>query len=375
MAMPQRRRHDARAKRLHAQCVGLAALEGVLADLADAGVGMVGETWAVRLEEQARRMADAYLPGLGDDLRRLAGLVPSGPGSERMVLPDVDRLLDQHRERLFIRMLLRLWAVTRRGHEVFAGRLDRGELEADPASELDELLGHAWELSDLQARGEARHGLRLIELADERRHDPVRGEQVEEGFLLDLGSGDILVDRKSRPLAALEYRPFAIHKDKESWDGAIAVEDAWLHPGFLNRRIRWAANAAVPVAEPGLSDVHDRARPTVDAAVLGYREQIRRPTAPEEAVLLLRVADIRMGGDDAVLLDPSGGALVLRDQPLTTCPTTALLVEAAAGRIEDGRLQQPASLAVRMHLGLEDDAVLGQPLALVVGSERVRLGS
>jgi hypothetical protein len=40
----------------------------------------------------------------------------------------------------------------------------------------------------------------------------------------------------------------------------------------------------------------------------------------------------------------------------------------------DGTLGQPAALLVRLYVGLAAEAIYGQPLALIVGTNHVRLG-
>lgn len=363
------------AKKTRVQRDALDLLERLVLDTAVAGLGTLDRAKATRLAEQARQMNDAYLPGAAEALRRLAAL------SERREDDSEERfyqleepghdLPDDQRHRLMVRHLTRLWALVRKGQKVLDDKLDEGESAADTEAVVEDLLGHVWELAALKAQGHVRSDLRLFELADERYRDSVREERIEQGFLLDLDRGDILVDRKFRPFAALDKI-----KEKDSYERPVTLREAGIYPGFINRRVRWeiSALASRPATADDFAAIHARALPGLDEALKRYKEQIRNPLAPDDAVVLIRAADLRRAGDALALVDAQGAALLLRDSPLARCRTLNNLAMAAGAQLADGKLHQPASLLVRLHLGLGDDAIHGQPLALVVGGNHMRLG-
>jgi hypothetical protein len=47
---------------------------------------------------------------------------------------------------------------------------------------------------------------------------------------------------------------------------------------------------------------------------------------------------------------------------------------AAGAALAAGQLHKPSSLLVRLYVGLGDELIHGQPLALVVGDQHIRLG-
>jgi hypothetical protein len=116
------------------------------------------------------------------------------------------------------------------------------------------------------------------------------------------------------------------------------------------------------------------ALPALDVALARYKEQIKNPLAPDEAVLFVRARDIARTRDGLVLVDEKGARLALRDSPVARSRTVNNLAMAAGASLEEGALRQPASALVRFWLGLADNAVYGQPLALVVGGSHIRLG-
>ncbi len=361
------------AKKTRIQRDALDLLEKLVLDTASSGLGALDRARATALVQQARQMNDAYLPGAAEALRRLAALAlrRDDDGEERIYQleePGHD-LPDEQRHRLMTRHLTRLWALVRKGQKALDEKLD--ESASDGEAVVEDLLGHVWDLADLKAQGHGRQNLRLIELADERWSDSVREERIEQGFFLDLDHGDILVDRKFRPFAAKDKI-----KEKDSYERPIDISEAGIYPGFINRRVRWEIAALVsrPPTANDFAAIHAQALPALDVALTRYKEQIRNPLAPDDAVMLLRVADIRRAGDALALVDAKGATLLLRDSPLTRCRSLNNLAMAAGARLAEGKLLQPASLLVRLYLGLSDDAIQGQPLALIVASDHVRLG-
>lgn len=363
------------AKKTRMQRDALDLLERLVLDTAAAGLGTLDAAKASRLAEQARQMNDAYLPGAAEALRRLGALADHRADADdarfyQLEEPGHD-LPDDLRHRLMARHLTRLWALIRKGQKALDEKLDDGESHADGEAVVEDLLGHVWELAALKAAGHVRSDLRLFELADERYNDQVRAERVEQGFLLDLDRGDILVERRFRPLAALDKT-----KERDSYETPVTIREAGIYPGFINRRARWeiAALASHPTASADFAAIHARALPDLATAVARYKEQIRNPLAPDEAVVLIRASDVQHADQGLALIDAAGATLLLRDSPLARCRTLNILAMAAGARLADGKLKQPAALLVRLHLGLADDAIHGQPLALVVDHEHVRLG-
>jgi len=212
---------------------------------------------------------------------------------------------------------------------------------------------------------------RLFELADERWSAQVKEERLEHGWLLDLDGGQIHVDRRFRPFAAQDKI-----KERDSYEKPFSITEAGIYPGFVNRRIRWevAALTTRAVTLDDFAAIHARAHPALDIALAAYKDQVKNPLASDEAVVLVRAAELRRGGDALVLVDAKGGTLVLRDPPLARYRTTnncAMAAGAASAAIASG---QPISLLLRLYLGLSDDAIYGQALALVVGTTHIRLG-
>ena len=374
-AKPKEVNKAALAKKTKVQRDALDLLEQLVLDTAGAGLGNVDQAKGEALIAQARQMNDAYLPGAAEALRRLAALAQRRGADEadafyQLQEPGWD-LPDALRLRLMQRHLNRLWAMVRKGQKVLDERLEEGESDREADAVVEDLLGRIWDLAGLKAKGYAKQNLRLFELADERWSDQVKEERLEQGWLLDLDGGHIHVDRRFRPFAAQDKI-----KERDSYEKPFSITEAGIYPGFVNRRIRWevAALTTRAVTLDDFAAIHARAHPALDIALAAYKDQIKNPLASDEAVVLVRAAELRQGGDALVLVDAKGGTLVLRDPPLARYRTTnncAMAAGAASAAITSG---QPISLLLRMYLGLSDDAIYGQALALVVGTTHIRLG-
>jgi hypothetical protein len=121
--------------------------------------------------------------------------------------------------------------------------------------------------------------------------------------------------------------------------------------------------------------MHSVAVPGIRTMLAGFKEQIRNPLAPDDAVFLLRVANVRKHDGGLIALDREGARLVLADSPLARYRSLGNLEMAAGAALDETRkLREPASLLVRLFVGLADEAIYGQPLSLVIGSSHVRLG-
>src|SRR5262249_17522602 len=96
--------------------------------------------------------------------------------------------------------------------------------------------------------------------------------------------------------------------EQPSYSQPLHIAEAAIYPGFLNRRIRWEKGAE-QVEE--LNSAHwkracDVARPDFKAMLDAFRQQLKNPLAPREAVVLVRYQRIGRVGERVVLEDAAG---------------------------------------------------------------------
>jgi hypothetical protein len=348
-AAPRQVNQVALAKKAAAQRDGLDLLEKLLLDLV--AVGQWYESSRLdRLERQAKQMNDAYLPGARVMLRRL------------VLLGEAEMAADERAARA-AEVIGQLWATVQKGRNYLDGKLagDEGQAEADAV--LEEVLGKAWQLTELRALGYWRQGLTLLELAYERFQDQAREEQIEASHLLDLADGAIHCAVTYRPLNRLKYIP-----EQLSYTQPLVVAEAAVYPGFINRRVRWekSAERVVPL-EPGhLKTAHGLAAPALEPVLGAFRQQLKHPLAPGEAVVLVRCAKVGRVGDGIVLEDDRGARLEVCDRRPGS-PNVANLIRAA------GMLPRPAVLA-RLLVRPLQNTIVAEPLAALTETHHIRLG-
>jgi hypothetical protein len=348
-AAPRKVNAAALAKKVAAQREGLDLLETLLLDLVSAGA------WSEparleRLERQGKQLGDAYLPGAEVLVRRLV-LLGRRPG-----------ISDEVRAARASDLLAAMWATVQKGRVYLDGKLGGDDTAAEADAVLEEVLGRAWQLTELRERGYTRAGLNLLELAYERADDEARQEQVQTSHLLDLDDGALY--------RAIYYRPVrkvAQVSEQPSYNRPVSVAEAVVYPGFLNRRIRWEKGAErdVPLEPAHLRTAYDRAS-AFEPALAAFRQQLKNPLAPREATALLRCRAVGRVEGREVLEDEAGARIVAEDLEPGE-PNVANLVRAA------GMLERPAVLA-RLHVVPVANVIVAQPMAALSPEHHLRLG-
>jgi hypothetical protein len=139
---------------------------------------------------------------------------------------------------------------------------------------------------------------------------------------------------------------------------------------MVNRRIRWDEKsdkvAERPRTPADYAALHGHAKP-LEPLVKLFRNQLKNPLSPGDAVVLFAVKRFGLAGDAVVAEDAAGARLGLRDPRRAPFETT-LNLKSAAGAFG------PGSLAVRLFFDPLERAVFGQALALFVGDKHLRLG-
>src|SRR5262249_25817915 len=143
-----------------------------------------------------------------------------------------------------------------------------------------------------------------------------------------------------------------------------------VYPGFLNRRVRWEKGIEKPgkVTTAILARAYERSNPDFKAALDTFRQQLKHPLGPRDAVLLLRCQRVARLGDRVVLEDASGARIEALDRRKDLSRVGNLM--RAAGMLGKDR---PAVLA-RVYLNLKTNAVVADPLAILTPQHHLRLG-
>ncbi len=125
------------AKKIKAQLAGIDVLERLTADLIRVGIGNMNAKLAAEMEEQAKQLGNAYLPGAQAALHKYTRLFAGDDGS----FTDQP---SQQRERIYseaLDQLSRLHALVKQGRAYLQRRLDDPELKPETESAIAAWLG------------------------------------------------------------------------------------------------------------------------------------------------------------------------------------------------------------------------------------------
>jgi hypothetical protein len=350
-AGPRKVNVAAQAKKTAAQRDGLDLLQKVLFDLV-AGGQWFEKSRLGRLENQAKQMSDHYLPGAMVMLRRL---LVAGRDKE---------ITEEERIAHGAEVIGRLWAMVQKGRNYLDNKLSGDEVQAEADAVMEEVLGKAWQLTELREKGYFQSDLSLYELAWEGNDDEAREQRVEISHLIDRKEGAVHQAISYRPYKALKFT-----NAQPSYQQPLQVAEAAVYPGFGNRRVRWdaAAEKQQPMSAAVLRRVHALARPEFEPVLAGMRKQLKHPLAPREIVVLLGCRRLGRVGDDLVIEDAKGVRIALADR--TSGAWNVANLRRAAGELR----QRPALLA-RLFVKPLDNVISAQPLALLTAAKHLRLG-
>ena len=352
-AAPRKVNKAAKEKKTAAQREGLELLEKLLVELV--GVGQWFETSRVeKIEKQSKQLSDAFLPMPMFGLRKL------------MLLAKAKDLNDEEKMASATDVLGQLWAMVQKGRAYLDQKLHGEETQAEADAVIEDMLGKAWQMTELKEKGYFLTDLSLFELAFERTDDESRQQRVEISNLLDMNSGAIHQATVYRPFKGLNQVP-----EQASYMQPLTVNEAALYPGFTNRRIRWEKGIEQLNENPPanfLQTAYALTNPDFKAVLETFRNQLKHPLAPRDAVFFVACDRIGKIGEKVFLQDATGTRIEMKDRR-KDYSNVANLVRAAGMMGKD----KPGVL-VRLSVVSATNTIVGQPLAALTGKHHLRLG-
>jgi hypothetical protein len=285
------------AKKIQAQTEGLGILDKVAREIASAGLGLMNRERANAYRPQVLQLGDHYLPGAQAMLRGF------------LLLFEPDRM-DEGGCVKALAELGRLHALAARGREYLEKKAEDPEANLDTATEMEELLGNAWQLSQLKALGMAETDAELMQLSFRCYADEAAQEFVDEGLWVNLKSGETVRTVSRRPYKAVKHI-----KEEDSFSRLARVPELVRYPGEMNPRVRWEGMTAGEPAPEHFERILAHAVPSYADAVKAARKAFKNPLYRGSPAFLLRFSRIGTVGDEAILENEAGERLALADAP------------------------------------------------------------
>lgn len=296
---PKKTNTSAQKKKISKQLEGLDQAEKLVDELLTSGIGTLSGTSAQAFDKVAKDLGNYYLTGPQNAFTRIALEV-------RKIQQNPAQASEHYAEAL--RILISLHATIKKARVFLNDKLEAGNFSSED-SVLYEALGGIWRLEDLRAIGSYRENVRLIQLSFDVSFDDAKKEYVERGFWLDLDRGSIGQTLNYRPLKALKYV-----KADDSCFEVLEIPVLYEYPGELNKRIRWDGCSTRPATAGEMQLLPKLAVSGIAEAVKTAKGQMKNTLLPKFIPSLIPVGQIGIVGENAVLEDPAGARIVLRDR-------------------------------------------------------------
>lgn len=351
---------DALAKKIKAQLAGLDLLETLTNDLVRLGMGNINSKTAAQIEEQAKQLANSYLPGaqaaLYDYTRCFIG--SDGKFDSEMSSKQREAVYSEAFDQL-----TRLAALVKQGRVYLTKRLDDPDLKPETETGIAAWLGHAWQLRELKEAGLVEANVQLVQLAFNSHDDVARREFVDTGIWMNLNSGRIQFTQNFRPYHAVKFI-----KSDDTFFQVAQVKELCVYPGDVNRRIRWEEMEPRPVEAKDLQQIRQHAHADFQTVIKEVKNTIKAPLADKHPVYALSFAKIGRVGAELVVEDGKGARLVLTDTGMSEEPRSCHLLSLLPGEMMKGH-----TLIARFRHDLDTRKLQVKPLSIVTQSGVVRL--
>lgn len=348
------------AKKIQTQLEGLDLLEKLTLDVTRIGIGNMNAKTAGEIEEKAKQLGNAYLPGAQAALHRYtklfrgdAGAIdPKAPASRGEAV--FSEALDQ---------LSRLHSLVKQGRAYLQRRLDDPELKPEIETSIAAWLGHAWQLAELKAAGLVQTEVELLQLAFNSHDDVARQEYVDTGVWMNLGTGRIQTTQNFRPYKAAKYI-----KSDDSFFLVAQIKELCIYPGDVNPRIRWDGMIPRPVEPRDLQRVREHARADFAAVVKEVKTNLKGPLADKQPVYALQFRRIGQVDGVPVVEDARGERLTMTDVGMTEEPASCHLLQLLSPELHENQV-----IVVRFRHDLDRRKLQVKPLSIVTDTNVVRL--
>lgn len=335
-------------------------METLTNDLVRLGIGNMSAKTATEVEEQAKQLGNAYLPGAQSALHSYTSLFAGADGrfdakqSEKQRESIFSEALDQ---------LGRLHTLVKQGRAYLQRRLEDPELAPETDSSIAAWLGHAWQLRELKEAGLVENDVELLQLAFNMHDDVARREFVETGVWMTLNSGRIRLTQNFRPYKAAKHI-----KSDDSFFQVAQVKELCVYPGNVNPRVRWEEMLSRPVEPKDLQKVRGFGQPDFAAAIKEVKTHLKGPLSDKQPIYALNFKRIGRVGESLVVEDAKGERLVLTDAGMDEEPPSCHLLSLVPS---DCLANQ--TLIARFRHDLDTRKLQIKPLSIVTPTSIVRL--
>lgn len=356
---PRQVNKTALARKIQAQLDGIEVLRRLTTDLLRLGIGNMNARMAREMEDQAKQLGNAYLPGAQAAIHTYTKLFAGQDGK----FAETPRVQQEQVFTEALDQLSRLHALVKQGRTYLEGRLEDPDLKPEVESDIAAWLGHSWHLKELKEAGLVENDVELVQLAFNSHDDRARQEFVDLGIWMTLGNGRIRLTQSFRPHKAAKFI-----KSDDSFFQVAQVQELCVYPGDVNPRIRWEAMQPRPLVAADLEKVRGFGQGDFGALVKEVKKHLKGPLADRRPVYALNYRVLGRIGETLVVQDAGGERLVLTDHSLPEEPSTCHLLSFFPAEYLENN-----TLIARFSPDLDRGTLQVKPLSLVTRQQVIRL--
>lgn len=302
-ATPKKVNKAALKKKIQAQLKGLDLLEKLTHDLVRTGMGNTNAKTARQIEEQAKQLGNAYLPGAQAALLSYTRLFVDDEGKFD---GKMNATLREQAYSQAMDQLARLNSIIKRGRQYLNSRAEDPELKPDTQTPIAAWLGHAWQLAELRQANLVEKDVSLVQVAFNSYDDVSRKEFVDTGIWVNLSSGQIQLTQNFRP-----YRAVKFIKADDSFFKVAEIEELCVYPGDVNPRIRWETHNERNVTPAELKQIKSHAASDLAGLVKEMKGRMKAPLGDKQPIVAINYKKIGRLDDDTLVLEDSKGTRIV----------------------------------------------------------------
>ncbi len=349
---------DALAKKIRAQLDGLELLEKLTLDLTRIGIGNMNAKAAREIEDKAKQLGNAYLPGAQAALHRYTKLFNEDASATGGASTKGEAMYSEALDHLS-----RLHSLVKQGRMYLEKRLADPDLKPETDSAIAAWLGHAWQLAELKTAGLVQADVELMQLAFNTYDDIARQEYVDTGAWMNLNTGKIQVTQNFRPYKAVRH----IRSD-DSFFQVAQVKELCVYPGDVNPRVRWEGMTPRPTEPRDFQRIREHARADFAGVIKEVRNSLKAPLADKQPIVALRFKRIGQIGGVPIVEDAQGERLSMTDVGMTEEPPTCHLLQLVSPSLHENQ-----TLIARFRHDLDSRTLRIKPLSIVTIASIFRL--
>ena len=339
-------RQSALVKKVEAQLAGLEIAEKMIRSIVQTGMSSIDAQYKRTVMEQIKQLGNYYITGIQTAFNDL--LLEIGQVENDQYV----RVIDQ---------VNYIYALLKKSREYLNAKKENPEL-VELNSAIEEQIGYAWKLTELMQHGLWEEKAELIQLAFYNYNDTARGEFVDEGYWLNLGSGKIYKTKNYRPYRAKKYI-----KEENSFFDVVCTKELFIYPGDINPRARWDSSIVKEITPAIVKKAQTFAADNYAELIKTVKSSIKNPLMDKNPIALIRLHKAYICGNHVVLEDESGNKLTLKDFDF---------FDTAVGNTLKAILSSEMKgfcMAVMFENNIESGLFSAHPLSVLTGEKNIRL--